>query len=280
MFKKTFSILLAALLQCLLPLAHTPLAHADNHADNADTHTHDTRAVSSFNVQTGVLYTTENTGGSLLPHFLNSPGRGGKMSIGYMSSTLDFDAGLSIMPNYSQTQEDQTGPTGHTGISVGIGKKVDTAIGSVYLSARETYAHIAQDGVDFYQDDRYETILKAELANNAQQKPYVFAGLIVPAYVPIEQMLGMAGLGFAGHLPTYDGELCNMGILVNTSVGTSLFNIEREPETVTRTRIALQTQMKVMPLEIDFGFNIFQKLRQKDEYKVKIWWDVGLSYLF
>ncbi len=252
MSKKFFSILFALLLQCLLPLAY---------ADSIN--------VNSTNVRADLLYSDANVGGSILPHFLSGPAFGGKLSL-HSTGATDLSAALSSMQTRSQDGEGDL--TGHTGFSIGIGQKV----GIAYLSARQSYMHTAQGATDFFQDDMYETLLKAELANSAQ-KPYLFSGLIVPAYVPVEKMVGMGGFGFKTHTPVYNDAAWGGGLHTNTSFATSLFNINREQETIMRTRVALQLQSKSSPLEIDFGFNFFQDIRREEH---QIWWDLALSYLF
>ena len=264
MLKKAFSILLAVVLQCLLPFAHAD--SADTHADN---HAHAVAADSGFEVQTKILYTGENTGGSILPHFLGNPGFGGEISM-HLSGTTDFSG--SFRSVQSNIQDGQSGLTGHTGISVGVGQKV----GIAYLSARQSYMHTATDSTDFFQHDMYETILKAELADSAQ-KPYLFAGLIMPAYTPPEEILGMGGFGLTTHVPVHNGAGWKTGIHADVSIATSLLNINHESETVMRSRAALQTQSKSAPLEISLGFNLYQDI-QREEHN--IWWDLSLSYLF
>ena len=263
MLKRTFSILLAIALQCLLPFAH-----AENTDTQSHTHTHTTD--SSFDVKTNILYTGENAGGFLLPHFLGDPGFGGKIGIAYSTDDTDYSVGLKSV--YSNFQNGQSGLTGHTGLSVGVG----TEIGIAYLSARQSYMHTVTDSNDFFLHDIYETLLKAELANGTQ-KPYIFTGLVIPAYVPVEKVVGMGGFGLMNHIPVYSGVGWDTGIHADTSIATSLFNINREEETVVRSRIALQAQAKGSPLEIGLGFNIFQDLRRTEH---KIWWDFGFSYLF
>lgn len=259
MFKRIFSIALAVILQCTLPLAHANSADAQ-----AEAH------VNSTDVQADMFYATENTAGSILPHFLNNPGFGGGVSVAHSTDVIDFNASFRSIQTYLRNR--QSSLNGHTGLSVGIGKKVSVA----YLSARQSYRHTAQGNDDFFKEDMYETVLKAELASGTQ-RPYIFAGLMVPAYVPIEQVIGMGGFGFMNHIPIYSGVGWNTGIHTNTFIATSLLSVGRESETVMRSRVAVQTQIESIPLKVDLGFHLFQDI-QREEYK--IWWDIILSYSF
>ena len=251
MFRKIFptTLFVALFLMCLMPSVH---------ADVGD-----------LNMKTDILYTGENSGGSLLPHFLDSPGFGGKVSIAYQGNAVDFNTSLSSIHSYLQ---DRSGLNGHTGIAIGIGKEV----GIAYLSVRQSYMHTATDSDDFFMHDVYETLLKAELKAGAQS-PYIFTGAVVPAYVPIERIVGMAGFGLVTHIPVYSDAAWSMGIHSDTSIATSLLNINYESETVLQSRFALQTKTKDAPLVIGLGFNFFQDIRRM---KYNIWWDVNVSYLF
>ena len=250
MFRKIFpTALFVVFLMCLLPSVH---------AETGD-----------LNVKTDILYTGENSGGSLLPHFLGSPGFGGKVSIAYQGDAVDFNTGFSSVHSYLQ---DKSGLNGHTGVAVGIGKEV----GIAYLSARQSYMHTATDSEDFFMHDVYETVLKAELKTGAQS-PYIFTGVVVPAYVPIQEIVGMAGFGLTTHIPVYSDAAWSTGIHSDTSIATSLLNISHEPETVMQARVALQTRTTDAPLVIDLGFNFFQDIRRM---KYSMWWDVNVSYLF
>ena len=253
MFKKIFSLLLAVLLQCFLP---PPSAYANS---------------GGIDMQANILYTSENAGGSLLPHFLGSPGFGGKIAMAHSAvNGVDYNVSLNSVQSYLQDR--QSSLTGHTGLSVSAGTKA----GITYLSARQSYMHVSQESSDFYQDDMYETILKAELLNSTQ-KPYIFGGLVIPAYVPAEKVLGLSGFGLINHIPVYNGVGWDTGIHVDTYIATSVFNINREQETIVRSRIALQAQTKGDPLEVDLGLNLFQDVQRK---KHNIWWDFRFSFQF
>ena len=225
---------------------------------------------SDLGVQASILYTGENTGGSLLPHFLNNSGFGGKVSIEYPTSTVNFNIGLNSI--HSHLRDKQSGLIGHTGLSIDVGKEV----GIAHLSARQSYMHTATDSDDFFLHDIYETILRAEMANGTQ-RPYVFTGVVVPAYVPIEKVVGMGGFGLINHVPMHNSPGWKTGIHIDTSVAMSLLNINREPETVVQSRVTLQMKSKNTPLEIGLGFNLFQDIRRK-EYNT--WWDFGVSSQF
>ena len=250
MFKKFVSILFAVLLQCLLPLAHANSSNLD--------------------VQVTTLYTSENVSGSVLPHFLNNPGFGGKLLLEHSDGTIDFDAALGTVQ--ANMQDGQSDLIGHTGVSIGVGGKV----GIVHLSGQQSYMHVNQGGTDFFQGDVYETLVKAELTAGAQ-RPYIFTGLIVPAYVPIERVIGMSGFGLVTQTPVYSDAAWSVGIHTDSSIATSLLNINREEETMVRTRFAMQAQGEGTPLEMGFGFNLYQDIRRK-EYTT--WWDFTLSYMF
>lgn len=271
MSKKFFSILFAALIQCLLPLAH---------ADSTNAGSTDITTVGNTNidVRADILYTGENAGNSILPHFLDSPGFGGKLSIENSTGTVDWNIALSSMQSNAPAHM-QDGKNdllhGHTGVSLGVGGE----IGIARISAQQSYMHTDKGSVDFFQGDRYETLLKAGFASlvDSAQKPYLLAGLIVPAYVPVEEIIGMGGFGFVTHTPVYNGIAWSVGIHTDSSIATSLLNINHEQETVVQSRVAMQTQIQNSPLKIDLGFNFFQDVQRK-EYKT--WWDFNLSYLF
>ena len=125
---------------------------------------------------------------------------------------------------------------------------------------------------DFFQGAMYETLLKAEVATAGAQKPYVFAGFITPAYIPIEEIIGMGGVGLATHTPIHQ----QVALRTDSSIATTLLKIGRGQETVLQSNLALEIEPREAT-KLQVGFNLFQDMRRKEYHT---WWSMTASYTF
>ena len=256
MSQKIFTaILIAVLVMCLMPIAYAEYAV-------------------DVGAQVSLVYAGRNTAGNILPRFTENPGSGVALLVKHPADIPNggLTAGISGVYTHrslwdsSNLNQDST--TGYTSAFIAV----DRNFGMVHLSAQQRYLHVnVSNKQDFFQDDAYETLLKAEFIVS-QQKPYVFIGLITPAYVPIREAIGMGGIGITTHTAIHR----YVAIHTDSSIATTLLNFNREQETVAKVEFALETEPSNLT-RIRAGFNMYQDIRRKEYYT---WWDLTASYTF
>ncbi len=244
-----------AIIASMLLVSLMPIAHAQQ---------------GPLGVQADLLHTSKDVRGNLLPHFAENPSTGIGMSAEYPIGLAVFSGSINTTTTRLWSNDQvQDGTNGHTSIVVAAKRRID----KVHLSAQHMYMHTSMPSKqDHFQNDKYETLLKATLAASSTRKPYIFIGFLAPAHIPIEEMIGMGGVGLATRTQVQQ----NMAITTDTAIATTLVNVGQEPETTLRSKIALEIEPRDA-VKLQVGFNLFQDMQRKKYYT---WGNVGVSYAF
>ena len=222
--------------------------------------------------EVGLLHNTKDVVGSLMPHVQKSPGTGIKAAVRYPIGLAAFSGGFKTATTRLWTSGyNETGMiTGHTSIFA----IAERHLHPMHVSAQVIYMHKSMPTKrDFFQDDSYTYVLKAEYAKAKTHKPFVFVGMLTPAYVPIQKVIGMGGLGVVTHTEITP----SAAIHTNSSIATTLLQVGwKESKTMARSHITLELQLQ-QTTKVQIGFNVINDLTN-EEYHT--WWSAGIAQTF
>lgn len=218
-------------------------------------------------VQAETLYSTMDVTGNILPHFQNTPSIGGKIQAEYPVGLATFRGGIStaMAPPWNKGQGEEM-TTGHSSFFAAAERRIE----AVTLSAQHMYMH-TNGG-----NDGYEIVLKAQFDASEERKPYVFMGLITPAQIPIEEMMGLGGIGLSTYTKIYKGVDLKTDSFIATTLLKSGGIGKKVEETVLKTKIALATQPQ-SGTTVEIGLNVYQDIRREKYYT---WWSASATHRF
>ena len=246
--------------------------------------THATTSVSAE-----ILYTTENMGGEIFPHYrIENPGAGGTLRVHHQADTYNFDIGVHSLYTYRYTSE-QIKPWpnsigGHTTPFIAARKELMRAQDMstkqyLHLGIGYKYMHITGTR-DLLYNDMHEALLLANytVRNNALQNvlqgnAYAFFGLKTPTKIQTPATATFIGIGVSGDTPIGHKEV--WWLHIDLHIATTL---PTKRKTVTTERIAIIMRPNNR-LKIETGLDTQQEYYKGATGNV-VRWSIKTAWIF